>query len=316
MSAVSGYPIKVVVRRTGLTPHVIRMWEKRYQAVIPERTPTNRRLYSDDDIMRLALLRQATLVGHSIGQIAQLPAPALRTLVAADRNVAAVPPPAAAVFTLSAPTSHLDLCLAAAQQLDAGALEAAFMQAAVALGQTVLLEQIIIPFIYRVGEAWRDGSLRIMHEHLVSMVTRTFLESMRSAFKVPASAPSLVVTTPAGQMHEFGALLAAATAAAEGWRVIYLGGNLPAEEIAGALQHTQANVLGLSIVYPPDDPHLSQELFKLRRALPDEAVLLVGGRAAPGYQDTLHAIAATHLHDLAALRLHLETLRAPHSPAR
>jgi MerR HTH family regulatory protein/B12 binding domain len=56
-----GLPIRVVARRTGLTSHVIRVWEKRYGVVSPLRTPTNRRLYSDSDVERLQLLRRATL---------------------------------------------------------------------------------------------------------------------------------------------------------------------------------------------------------------------------------------------------------------
>ena len=52
------HPIQVVVARTGLTAHVIRVWEKRYGAVIPQRTETNRRLYSEDQIGRLSLLRR------------------------------------------------------------------------------------------------------------------------------------------------------------------------------------------------------------------------------------------------------------------
>ena len=58
---------------TGLSPHLIRIWEKRYSAVAPERTDTNRRLYSDAEIERLNLLRLATRAGHSIGNIAKLP---------------------------------------------------------------------------------------------------------------------------------------------------------------------------------------------------------------------------------------------------
>src|SRR5262245_25366803 len=84
MNREQGYPIRAVARRTGLTSHVIRVWEKRYGAVSPMRTPTNRRLYSDTDVERLRLLHQATLAGHSIGQIAQLPNERLQALVAAD----------------------------------------------------------------------------------------------------------------------------------------------------------------------------------------------------------------------------------------
>ena len=74
------HAIKVVSRRTGLSLHVIRVWEKRYQAVAPERTGTNRRLYSEEQIERLSLLRQITQMGHSIGHVAQLPTQKLRRL--------------------------------------------------------------------------------------------------------------------------------------------------------------------------------------------------------------------------------------------
>ena len=67
---------------TGLSPHLIRIWEKRYGAVAPKRTATNRRLYSDAEIERLNLLRLATAAGHSIGNIAKLPLRRLKSLVA------------------------------------------------------------------------------------------------------------------------------------------------------------------------------------------------------------------------------------------
>ena len=61
------YPVRYVARQTGLTPHLIRSWERRYAAVAPRRTDTNHRLYSDDDIERLSLLRNAVKAGQSIG---------------------------------------------------------------------------------------------------------------------------------------------------------------------------------------------------------------------------------------------------------
>jgi AAA family ATP:ADP antiporter len=70
----------VVARRTGLSAHVIRIWEKRYGAVEPERTGTNRRLYSDEQIERLSLLRDLTQAGHRIGHVAKLPTEKLRQL--------------------------------------------------------------------------------------------------------------------------------------------------------------------------------------------------------------------------------------------
>jgi MerR family transcriptional regulator, light-induced transcriptional regulator len=310
VAAEQGHTMKVVMRRTGLSPHVIRMWEKRYGAVVPSRTPTRRRLYTDAEIQRLLLLRQATLAGHSIGQIAQLPIERLRELVAAEAT--AMPAPAASprFHADGAPASaHLDACTTAVEQLDARALETALLRARVALSHTAFIETLIMPLMQNIGELWREGTLRIMHEHLASAVVRTLLGSLVTTAGIPPTAPHFIVTTPAGQLHEIGALIFASVASTEGWQVTYLGPNLPAEDIAAAAQQQHARAVGLSIVHPPDDPHLQQELVRLRQYLAPEVTVFVGGQAAAGYQDILQRIGAVLPSGLAEFRVHLETLR-------
>jgi DNA-binding transcriptional MerR regulator/methylmalonyl-CoA mutase cobalamin-binding subunit len=304
------YGIKVVAQHTGLTPHVIRVWEKRYGAVSPARTETNRRLYSDSDIERLLLLHQATLAGHTIGQIATLPTERLKQILATGKN-AASPAPQREFLNGDAASikSYLDLCIEAVLHLDAEGLETALTRAGVAFSQPVLIDEILIPLIHRVGDMWREGTLRVMHEHLTTAVVRTMWGNMRSAAGVPASAPGLIVTTPAGQVHELGALIAAWSAAAEGWRVVYLGPNLPAEEIAAAAQQHGAKAVALSIVYPTDDPHLENEFKRLRRYLPAEVAIIVGGRAAGNYHDVLDTIGATRMSDFQSFRTKLESMR-------
>jgi DNA-binding transcriptional MerR regulator/methylmalonyl-CoA mutase cobalamin-binding subunit len=306
--------MKVVVRRTGLSPHVIRVWEKRYGAVVPSRTPTQRRLYTDAEIQRLILLRQATLAGHSIGQIARLSNERLRALI--DAEIPAIP--ALAPGPVSSPQSHaedslalshLDVCMAAITQLDAAALETALMRARVALGHIVFLETLIIPLMHRIGELWRAGTLRNMHEHLTSAVVRTLLGGLVHPAGLPPTAPHLIVTTPAGQLHEIGALIAASVASTDGWQVTYLGPNLPAEDIAAAAQQHHAKAVCLSLVYPPDDPHLPQELSRLRQYLAPNIAVFIGGRAATGYQNSLPRIEAVLPSGLAEFRVHLENLR-------
>ena len=307
------HPIKVVARRTGLSPHVIRVWEKRYNAVTPTRTETNRRRYSDADIARLNLLCKAIASGRSIGQIAQLSTEQLHALLQEDEvNDVAVaqPPPATDTVNNGAKAhTHFETCLSAIEQLDAKALEEALFRASTALGKIALIDQIIPPLVKHVGDRWREGSLRVIHEHLASAVVRLTLEEMRNASTAPLSAPHLIVTTPAGQTHELGALIVAATAVTEGWRVTYPGPNLPAEEIAAAIEALGAQAIALSIVYPPDDPHLASELQLLRRSLPAEVVMIIGGRSARNYQEVLDTIGALVLSDMSSLRTTLETLR-------
>jgi len=136
-----------------------------------------------------------------------------------------------------------------------------------------------------------------------------FIGNLRTSFQVSAAAPHVVATTPAGQLHEIGALLATVVATSEGWNSTFLGPNLPAEEIAGAVAQKGAKAVLLSIVYPGDDPHLGGELVKLRRLLGDDIALLVGGRAASHYQRFLHRAGATTLANLSELRDCLNSLR-------
>lgn len=303
------HAIKIVARRTGLTAHVIRIWEKRYGAVAPQRTGTNRRLYSEVQIERLGLLREVTQAGHSIGQVAKLPTEKLRKLAA--EAAGAHRPAARARHQPPATLSFLDEAISAVKALDAPRLEALLKRAETALGGQGLLQRVVAPLAQTIGELWRDGSITAAHEHFASAVIRMFLGYAAKPFAADEAAPVIVVATPAGQIHELGALLVGAAAANLGWHVTYLGASLPAAEIAGAARQNRARVVALSLVYPEDDPRLESELTKLHELLPGEVVLLVGGRAMPAYRDALEHIGATPITDLPHLCSTLEFLRKP-----
>jgi DNA-binding transcriptional MerR regulator/methylmalonyl-CoA mutase cobalamin-binding subunit len=306
--AESIHTIQSVVRRTGLTAHVIRVWERRYGAVKPGRTLTNRRRYSEEEVERLALLRDLTRDGYSIGAVAQLPDGTLRQLATQDHENARQ---TKAGQGAEAAPALLEMCAQAIQQLDSRRLEEALRQGSVELGAMGLLQRLIAPLVQRLGELWRDGTITAAHEHFATAVIRVFLGRASGAFSANESAPVLVVATPTGQLHELGALLAAATAANLGWRVTYLGGSLPAAEIAGAARQNRATAVALSLVYPEDDPRLETELASLRELLPREVSILAGGRAVSAYRPVLERLGIVTLRDLADLGSTLDRLRQP-----
>ena len=303
------HAIKMVSRRTGLTAHVIRIWEKRYAAVEPERTGTNRRLYSDEQIERLSLLRDITQGGHSIGHVAKLPTEKLREL--ASEAAAANGHTTRSLTGAATTPSFLDECIAAVKSLDSRALEDSLKRASTELGAQGLLQRVIAPLAQTIGELWRDGIITAAHEHFASAVIRIFLGHAAKPFSGTDNAPVLVVATPTGQIHELGALLVGAAAANLGWHVTYLGASLPAAEIAGAARQNRARAVALSLVYPEDDPRLEGELTRLRELLPPEVTLLAGGRAMPAYHDALGKIGATQIKDLSDLSSTLDDLRKP-----
>ena len=306
------HPIGVVARRTGLKPDLIRAWERRYGAVAPGRTETRRRFYSDEDVERLQLLRRVVSSGRGISQVAGLSNPELEALIEAEPAPAAYAPsyPAAPEEADEAAEAFLNRCLAAAQRLDVRELELELDRASVLFSRTHLIERVLVSLMRRIGDLWHQGALRPIHEHMASSVVRSFLGGMRGACHPELSAPHLVVTTPARQRHELGALLAAATAACEGWQVTYLGPDLPPEEIAAAALQKGARAVALGITYPPDDPLLVDDLRRLRRLLVPPTLLIVGGRACPAYANILQEIGALHLEDLAGLRRELHGMRA------
>jgi len=302
------HPIQVVARRTGLTADLLRVWEKRYEAVSPGRSATSRRLYSDADVHRLLLLRRATLGGRRIGQVAGLATEELEALVATDEAAAAAAPRGKGSSRARASRdSHLAACVDAVKNLDGDGLEAALSGAAVALGTPELTRRVLVPLMQTLGDEWRDGKLRVFEEHLATSMVRSVLGSLRVAQTPEPGAPELIVTTPSGQVHEIGALMAASMAASQGWKVTYLGPNLPAEEIVAAAERRGARAVALSVVFPADDARLYDELRRLRRLLPDRVPILVGGRASDGLDRVVPEIRLVD--DLSTLLDTLEELR-------
>lgn len=313
---VQGHPIRVAAQRTGLSPHLIRIWERRYRAVKPERTDTNRRLYTDAQIRRLQLLRQATKAGESIGQIAGLSDEELGSLVDSLHLLDVTAP----VRETDSKSSQViervaDACYDAVERLDPESLESTLLEASVALSQPLLLERVIERLMYEVGDRWRSGELKVVHEHMTSSVVRSLLGHLASTAPASATAPKIVITTPTGQQHEFGALIATITALSYGWRTLYLGPSLPAEDIAAAVNRSGAIAVGLSLVYPGDDPSLAAELQRLRKLVGRALPLLVGGRVARQYSTTLREIDAVFVDNLQQFANELDLIRAGHLSA-
>jgi len=303
------FPIDMASKRSGLSVHVIRIWEKRYGAVTPRRTATNRRLYSDGDVRRLCLLRRAVESGYRIGVIAKIPDRKLLSLLADQPSSETRHSRVRGVDSMDPARLFQDTAVAAVKELDSERLRDVLERALLALGAQGLLARVIAPLAHTVGELWQDGGLTAAHEHFLSGAIKVFLGQVTGQFVLPDNAPVLIVATPAGQIHELGAVLAGTAAANAGWRVTYLGPSLPAAEIAGAAAQQQARAIALSIVYPPDDPALARELVDLRRFAPESTEIIIGGRAAPSYEKNLKNLGAHRSADLDQLITILAKLR-------
>lgn len=299
------HPISVVADRTGLSQHVIRAWERRYDVIEPARSEGGHRLYSEAEIERLGLLARLTGRGERIGELARLSTEELRAEL--ERGAPEAARERRRSYPGPAPDRRVEAALRLITDYDSENLESLLRRAALDFSAPLLIDELLAPLLTRVGEAWRAGEMGPAQEHMASAAVLRTVGWLMEAHPPAAGSPVIVVATPAGHRHELGALMAAATALSEGWRVSYLAPDLPSADIAAAARRLGARAVALSLVYPEADPASAEEMRKLRTALPRRIRLVAGGRAAESYGDVLEEIGAVRLGDLAGLR---ETLRA------
>ena len=306
------YGINIVCKKTGLSSHAIRKWESRYNAVTPQRSVTNRRLYSESNINRLRILKRLTDSGYSIGHIANLNDEKLLELLRESRiDEKTSDIVIQHVSEDIGKDSHelINAAISAVIDYNTSGLEKLIIDCSVRYGNIWTINYLLVPTIHQIGMLWRQGKIKISHEHLASETLRTFLGNIISNSKTSSEAPVIIVTTPSGQLHEFGAILAAASAATEGWNVCYLGPNLPSEEIASATLSREARVVALSVVFPADDPNIINDIIKLREILNSNIKIILGGRAYRDYMKHLISQDIIFIDSLDDFRSELENIR-------
>ncbi len=310
------HTINIAATRSGLSAHVIRVWEKRYTGIKPSRTSSNRRLYSESDIEKLRLLKQATDLGCRIAHVAHLEVSELASLIARvhqDQSPEGSQPQAMegqASSQISSADQAIDQILQAILLLEQERIEQLLEKSMVEFGHQGMLCQVLAPLTRRMGEAWAAGRLTIPQEHAASATIKSFLFSRLRSFGNAAAAPRLLVATPSDQHHEIGAIMVASLAANLGWKPVYIGASVPAQEIASAAMQQSVHALALSLVYPHGDEQVIVDLESLRKALPDSIPILVGGQALSSYRQILGQIGAICCQSLGELQQSLRTLQS------
>ena len=300
------HPIGVAGERTGLSPHVLRVWERRYGAVDPIRSDGGQRLYSDADIERLRLLSVVTAAKRSISLVARLPADELARLARDDEEARR------RVGISDGPAAHRPFVVddvsearALARALNATGLERVLRRSLALVGVPSFLETMATALVRHTGEDRKAGRLPAGAEHLVAVTLRRVLEGVIPALHVSSDAPNLLLATPAGDRHEVEAVMAAATAAAEGWCVTYLGPGVPASDIAAAAVHALARAVGVTVPRVGGRDLLLEELRALRLRLSPRVPLLAGGAGARTLAPELRRAGIHVIETLADLRVAL-----------
>lgn len=262
----TGYPIRAVAKITGISLDTLRAWERRYKAVVPQRSGRGR-LYSGADIERLMLLNKLVQDGHAIGGVAFLSNQELQNLLSGQPGLPE--PESDAAKDLLAPI------LSAIESYDSARAADELSRLAAVLSPRDLVYQVAVPLMHEVGIRWHDGTFAIAQEHLVSELLRNLLGSLMRLFRPSQPAMKMVLATPAGESHDFGVLAAAMLASIAGAEPVFLGADLPAAEIAKAARRVNAQVVLLGITVVAENT--AEEVKAIASAMPTDCELWVGG---------------------------------------
>ncbi len=251
---------------TGLSAERLRAWESRYAVVEPLRTPGGSRRYRVADLERLRLLREAVEAGHRIGDVARLDEPALRACLASPLEGAGDPRSTEALWRPLA-------------RLDGDRVRELLEEKRSALGTLDFARSFAPPFLHEVGSRWASGELSVAAEHLASNLVSSMLGAALHAHRPSRSGLPIVFATPSGERHCLGLCVAALTAADAGADPIYLGAEVPEDDLVESAARARASVLALGLVTLA--PEAAQDVIRrIRRKLDPRIEIWIGGSAA------------------------------------
>ena len=257
-------------RRTGVSPELLRAWERRYGLFEPERSPGRLRLYSESDIARVQAMQAHLAEGLSAAEAARL---ALASPPA--RPASALGGPA-----LDEPMKDLRRALVA---FDEPGANTAIDRLLASISVDAFLRDAVLPILRDVGERWSLGESSIAEEHFTSNVLRGRLLALGRGWG-RGNGPHALLAAPSGELHDLGLIVFGLALREHGWRITFLGGDTPIETIAETASTTRPDLIVLVTLMPS---RLGSQADALRELARDWRVLICGAGATEGFAESL-----------------------------
>lgn len=261
------YRIKRVAHLTGINPATLRAWERRYNLIAPGRTDSGYRLYSDEDVAMLSRIKRLTGEGLTIGE----------AIARVRRGYAPLASDAAAADVAALRVGLRDALL----RFDRAEALAVYDRLA-ALPPERRSEEVLLPLMREVGDLWERGDCMVPQEHFATAFVREKLAGMIAELDTGAApGPEAVCAGIPGDQHELGLMGAALRLAAHGWKVVYLGVNVPLDDLRRVIQDRRPALLCTSVTSRMDPDTFREVAEELRGLAPRETSVVVGGAGVP-----------------------------------
>lgn len=256
MSSVGAWRIGEFARQVGISPELLRAWERRYGLLRPERSDGGFRLYTQEDADRVLRMKRALDEGLSAAE-------------AARRALAGARPTAGLL------DDARDRMLAAARAYDDAAVHAILDEALIGVALETVLRELILPTLREIGDAWERGELEVGQEHFASNLIRGRLLTLARLWSRGNGPLALLASAP-GERHDIGLIAFGLLLRSYGWRVVFLGADTPLTTLEHTAGTTQPRLV---VVTSMDSDLLERERDGLRR-LARSAPLVLSGAGA------------------------------------
>jgi DNA-binding transcriptional MerR regulator len=234
----SKYTMAQIVTLTGINAHTLRKWETRYSIIEPERTDTNIRYYSDSQLKKLLNISLLTKNGYRISKIDKMSETEIHDAVTSqitDENYEV----------------EINALIASMLDMDEIAFDKVVKEQIIKKGLLVTTVEIIYPFLHQVGVLWGVDKVMPAQEHFISsLIKKRFFSSIDQLSYPKDNAKSIVMFLTEYEHHELGLLLAYYVAREMGWKVYYLGQNVPVINLKQVIQDVNPDAMLTMFVTP------------------------------------------------------------------
>jgi DNA-binding transcriptional MerR regulator/methylmalonyl-CoA mutase cobalamin-binding subunit len=273
------FSIGVVERDTGIGRDTLRVWERRYGFPEPARNEKGERIYSELQLRRLQRIRRLLDQGVRPGKLLPLSDEAL------DELEAGLQPEEPAELD-QAVTAIVE----AVRSADAGRIEALFRMQYQKQGMRGFILELAVPLLKTVGELWMSGELQIFQEHFLSQQLIRFLNTETGRTQKSAGKPLVLLATLPGEEHTLGLLMVAAMLSSHGITAINLGGEVPMDQINGAVKQFHADAVGITFSGAYQYKNIRPHLLELRDLIPAEVEIWTGGEGVRRLRKLPHGV--------------------------
>lgn len=240
----------------GVSPELLRAWERRYGLLQPVRSEGGFRLYTEDDAGRVERMKRALDEGFSAAEAAR------RALVQ-ERS------------TEHALDGERDRLLAATHGYDEAAVQAIFDQALAGFSLETVLRELILPVLREIGAEWERGTLEVGQEHFASNLVRERLLALARLWG-RGGGPLAILACAPGERHDIGLIAFGLVLRSHGWRILFLGADTPLSTLGKTATTTEPRL----VVVASMDGALLEAVSAELRQLAQSAPLVLSGAGA------------------------------------